>query len=155
MKLESRDPAALDGFERLLHLGFNRHEALGVDVGYPFNHLSTDNGLLLRGHNDALDVPVAALAELDEAHLGALYPRYLEKRAHDDRLSNVGFVEGAYFDFFGILAEGRRRGLSVPIVVFGGVILELGGSSGGEFCSTLGFQSLLLRLSLGLLRALL
>jgi hypothetical protein len=88
VKLESRDSAALDRFERLLYDSFHRDEALGIDVGYLFNHGSTDNGF----HDDALDVPVAALAKLNKTYLGTLYARLLELSTHDELLANVHYV---------------------------------------------------------------
>ncbi|KAM0819334.1 hypothetical protein AB5N19_05149 [Seiridium cardinale] len=83
VKLESRDSAALNGFGRSLHPDFNRNEDPEVDAGDPSDHAATDDGLLLRGHNDALDVPVTPFAELKKARLGALYERVLKSCTHD------------------------------------------------------------------------
>ncbi|KAI6776456.1 hypothetical protein HG530_000401 [Fusarium avenaceum] len=148
----------LDGLERLLHLGLDNNKTLGVDVGNPLHHAAADNGFLLRGHNNTLDVPVTSLAELDKAHLGTLHTRVLEPSTDDNGLSIVGFVEGADFDFLGVLAEVGGSNLLVSVVVLGGVILEaeFGGSLlGSELSSALSLESLLLGLGLGLLETLL
>lgn len=157
VELETRNAAALDGLERSLHLGFDGDVALGVDVGNPLDHGPADNGCFLGGHDDALDGPVAPLAQLDEAHLGTLNARVVQECSHDDSLAIVCVVQGANLDLLDVLAESRGIGLADAVVVLGGVIFEgdLCDGGSGELSSTRCLLGLLLRLGLGLLSALL
>lgn len=164
VQLKLGHAAALDGRKGLLDGGLDGDEAFGVDGAHPLYHALADDGLSVvrlvvgRSADDALDGPVALLAQLDKGHLGALHARVLQPCPDDDRLSKVGLADVLEVDVLSAGREGREQGRSGSAVeVLGGVFLGLVGGcgNGDSLGSSLGLESFLLGLGLGLLGGLL
>lgn len=149
------DLAALDGLEGLLHLRLDGDVALERDGADPLDHLLADGLAVGAGGHHALDGPVAQLAQLDEAHLGALHARVLDPGTQLDRLAEVRLAVG----FEGDLGGGESDYIAVAVVVLG-LVLGVGtglrsGLLGLLLGRAFGLLGLLLCFGLGLLEGLL
>lgn len=145
------DLAALDGLEGLRDGGFNGDVALEADRADPLGHLLGNWCSLGRRGDNALDAPVLDLAQLDEAHLGALHPALLNPRAELDRLAEVLVAISPQCH----LLAAQLHHITVAVVVLGLVVGGLLGSVGSPLGLQLGcflrLFCLLLCLCLGLL----